>query len=401
MISILVSIIIVIVAVSVCLFMFQYKKTSGEKELLREQKETALKELNELKGIVPAQLEEKEKTEAEKKKAEEKNKKLWAMSEAVYKEKAKVDEANELLKQDKETLTKEKEKLEVDKKKVDEKVKKLWSQSVAIHKEKERINELKLEIEQKHKEIIDSVNYAKRIQEAILPDKDLIFSHLPHSFILFKPRDIVSGDFYWFSHKNGISIIAAVDCTGHGVPGAFMSMIGNTLLNEIVNEKGHTDPGQILFYLNEEVNFALKQGRQDSESRDGMDVALCCFDYGKMEMSYAGANRPLYFIKGNELLETKASKFPIGGAVYDTPKKFVTTTFPIAAFESFYIATDGFADQFGMNEKKLMTKNFKEQLILIQEKRMSEQRAHLNDFIDNWKGTTEQTDDILVIGVRV
>ena len=176
--------------------------------------------------------------ETEKQKAEEKSKKVWQMSETVYKEKKKVDEQVE-------QLQTEKEKLETEKKKVDEKVKKLWSQSMAIHKEKERINELKLEIEHKHKEIIDSVNYAKRIQEAILPDKREIIEKLPNSFILFKPRDIVSGDFYWFSFKNGKSIIAAVDCTGHGVPGAFMSMIGNTVLNQIVNEKGVTDPSQI------------------------------------------------------------------------------------------------------------------------------------------------------------
>jgi serine phosphatase RsbU (regulator of sigma subunit) len=396
-----------IIATGLTWFLLQRKFSKEQKQLLSEKENLLAEKMlleNKLTALpvgVASQLEEKQKIEEEKKKAEEKNKKLWQMSEAVYKEKAKVDEANVQLREETEKLTKEKDKLAEEKKKVDEKVKKLWSQSIAIHKEKERINELKLEIESKHKEIIDSVNYAKRIQEAILPDKNLIFQHLSHSFILFKPRDIVSGDFYWFSHKNNISLIAAVDCTGHGVPGAFMSMIGNTLLNKIVNEKGITDPGQILLQLNEEVNEALKQGRQDSESRDGMDVALCCFDYNKMEMQYAGANRPLYFIKNAELIETKASKFPIGGMVYETPKKFTTHTFPISPFDTFYVATDGFADQFGPNGKKVMTKKFKESLLSIQDKRMSEQRTFLDEFIEGWKSGTEQTDDILVIGVRV
>lgn len=332
--------------------------------------------------------------ETEKKKLEEKNKKLFAMSETVYKEKKRVDEENEKLQQ-------EKEKLAADKAKVDEKVKKLWSQSMAIHKEKERINELKLVIEHKHQEIIDSVNYAKRIQEAILPDRTEIQDQLPESFILFKPRDIVSGDFFWFSHQDGKSLLAAVDCTGHGVPGAFMSMIGNTLLNEIVNEKKITDPGTILHRLNEEVNRALKQTRQDSESRDGMDVAICSFDFTKMELQYAGANRPLYYVKNGILEEFKADKFPIGGLDYDVPKKFNTRTFQLQKGDVIYTSTDGFADQFSPDDKKLMTKRFKELLVSIYERPIEEQRSFLDKYIEEWKSGTEQTDDILVIGVRV
>jgi len=339
-------------------------------------------------------LSDTEKIEADKKKLEEKNKKMFAMSEAVYKEKKKVDEENEKLQQ-------EKEKLAAEKAKVDEKVKKLWSQSMAIHKEKERINELKLVIEHKHQEIIDSVNYAKRIQEAILPDRAEIQQQLANSFILFKPRDIVSGDFYWFSYKDGKSIIAAVDCTGHGVPGAFMSMIGNTLLNEIVNEKGITEPGPILHRLNEEVNRSLKQTRQDSESRDGMDVAICSFDFSKMELQYAGANRPLYYIKSGQLEEFKADKFPIGGLDYDVPKKFNTRTFQLSKGDTIYTSTDGFADQFSPDDKKLMTKRFKELLVSIHDKPVEEQKTFLDTYIENWRGTMEQTDDILVIGVKV
>ncbi len=340
---------------------------------------------------------EKQQLESEKQKLEEKNKKFFAMSETVYKEKKRVDEENE-------KLILEKEKLAAEKVKVDEKVKKLWSQSTAIHKEKERINQLKLEIEQKHTEIMDSVNYAQRIQEAILPDKKEISWHLPNSFILFQPRNIVSGDFYWFTHKNGKSIIAAVDCTGHGVPGAFMSMIGNTLLNQIVNEKGVTEPALILNYLNEEVNRSLKQTQQDSQSRDGMDIAICSF-YQKNStetlLEYAGANRPLYLIRNAALIETKANKFPIGGLSYDVEKVFSNHNFVLKNSDCVYISSDGYADQFNALGKKLMTKKFKELLLSLHQQSMEEQGNYLHSFIEKWKSETEQTDDILVLGVKV
>ncbi len=352
--------------------------------------------------------------EEEKRQIKEKNKKLFAMSETVYKEKKKVDEQIEQLKL-------EAEKLNAEKKKVEEKVKKLWNQSTAIHKEKERINELKLLIEAKHKEIIDSVNYAKRIQEAILPDLREVYTYFTESFILYKPKDIVAGDFYWFSHKNGKSIIAAVDCTGHGVPGAFMSMIGNTLLNQIVDEKGITEPSEILNMLNEEVNTSLKQTQEHSESRDGMDIAICCFDLQKMEVKYAGANRPLYIVKtveseelrvessensqlstlNSQLIEIKPDKCAIGGLDYDVPKVFTTQTILLRKEDIIYISTDGYSDQFSPNDKKLMTKRFKETLLSIHQQPMEEQRDFLNSFIENWKGNMEQTDDILVIGVKV
>ncbi len=358
-------------------------------------------EKNKLQESMDQLINEKEKFEVEKKMYVEKNKKSWSMNEAVYKEKKKVDELNE-------TLQIEKEKLETEKKKVEEKVKKLWGQSMAIHKEKERINELKVEIEKKHTEIIDSVNYAKRIQEAILPNVREIKFHLPNSFIYFKPRDIVSGDFYWFSHKDEKNIIAAIDCTGHGVPGAFMSMIGNTLLNEIVNERGLTDPAQILNNLNHEVNSSLKQTQQDSESRDGMDGAICCLEFPSLssevqevKIHYAGANRPLYLIKNGILEETKANKFSIGGLQYDAFKSYNTHTFTLQTNDTAYIFTDGFPDQFGSTGKKLMTKKFKEILLSIQDKSMEQQKEYLESYIEQWKGDTEQTDDLLVIGIRI
>lgn len=388
------------IGVIVCIYTFfllPYKKKTS---LLESEKISLQKTINELKATSTLQSEEKEKFELEKIKVQEKNKKIWLMSETVYKEKKKVDEQVELLRT-------EKDKLEVEKNKVDEKVKKLWSQSMAIHKEKEKITEIKLEIESKHREVMDSVNYAKRIQEAVLPSLTHIETSFPQSFVLFKPRNIVSGDFYWFSQKDGKVIIASVDCTGHGVPGAFMSLIGNTLLNHIVNEKGITDPAEILNQLNTEVNQSLRQSETGSQSRDGMDIALCVFDLpmqetdGKIAMQYAGANRPLYYLNNNDLEEIKADKFPIGGLDYSDMKKFTTQTLSLQKNSTIYISTDGYADQFGQENKKLKTKKFKEILQTIQDKSMEEQKKHLDQFIENWRGTQEQTDDILVIGIKV
>ena len=340
-----------------------------------------------------------------KKKLEEKNKKLWAMSEAVHKEKQKVDEQNE-------KLVIEKEKLEVDKKKLDEKVKKLWQTSTAVHKEKERINELKNSVEEKHQSIVDSVTYAKRIQDAILPTLEEMESNLPDSFVLFKPRDIVSGDFYWFASQPGYCILACCDCTGHGVPGAFMSMIGNTLINQIVLQKGIKNPEIILTELDKEINISLKQIEQPIAENgmnvapsDGMDVALVCLEStsdGRKILHFAGANRPLYLVRNKELLEYKSAKVGIGGFSYtEEPKKFIMHDIPLEKGDSIYLSTDGYADQFNKEEKKLMTKKFKEVLIKIHALPASEQKEYLDRFISEWKEEEKQTDDICVIGFSV
>lgn len=345
--------------------------------------------------MTPEQLQlEQQKLEELKQELEAKNKQMWSMSETVYREKKKIED------QLKDILGKQEE-LEALRKENEEKVKMLWEQSTAIHNEKERINRLKEEVEVKHKEVMDSVNYAKRIQEAILPHKTDIVSALPNSFILFKPRDIVSGDFYWFYSKNDLHFIAAVDCTGHGVPGAFMSMIGNTVLNQIVREKGITDPGEILHALNDEINHALKQKQAESESRDGMDISICVFDLRAMVLKYAGAMRPLYYVKNGALEEHKADKFAIGGREYEVPKKFSTQVFNLNKGDVVYLSSDGYADQFSPRDKKLMTKKFKEILVSIHEKNMEEQKNYLDNFIEEWKGNMHQTDDILVIGIKI
>jgi len=389
------------IAILLCLYFYQKQKSKtvsleqkfNENEKLRLQLQSEISVLQQNLSALEKKNSDSALSATEQAKLAEKNKRMWAMSEAVYKEKKKVDEELE-------KLNAEKEKLEAAKNKLDEKVKKLWQTSTAVHKEKERINTLKQEIEIKHREIVDSVTYAQRIQEAILPARNEINREIPENFILFKPRDIVSGDFYWFSQKGKLSIIACVDCTGHGVPGAFMSMIGNTLLNQIVNEKDITQPALILNKLNKEITNALKQDSEGSDSRDGMDIAICTIDQHKKTLQYAGANRPLYFIRNGELTETKANKVAIGGHLQDGEKLFHNHEFELQGGDTFYLSTDGYADQFNPADKKLMTKRFKELLLKIHLEKMENQHQFLDTFINDWKSSTEQTDDILVLGFR-
>jgi serine phosphatase RsbU (regulator of sigma subunit) len=256
-------------------------------------------------------------------------------------------------------------------------------------------------ITEKQKEIIDSITYAKRIQRAMLPHRKDIWAAFPQSFVLFKPKDIVSGDFYFF-HKNNQSVfIAVADCTGHGVPGAFMSMVGAGKLNDAVSQS--TDTSEILSLLNKGIKTALKQSDSAESTRDGMDIALCSVDIENRIVQYAGANRPLWIIrKGQtEVEETKATKKAIGGLTEDN-QHFESHVLKLQQGDTFYICTDGYADQFGgQTGKKLMTKKLKEVIIEIQNKSMKEQEQYLDNFVENWKAGTEQVDDILVIGIRI
>lgn len=404
MMNILIAILLLVLAFLTIGFLVLRIKVR-ELGLKNKQLEDSISEQKEAEQLLTNQKNHSENIEAEffqqrqalnleKEKLAEKNKKMWAMNEAVYKEKKKVDEELE-------KLNEEKAKLEQAKNKLDDKVKKLWATSTAVHKEKERINILKQEVERKHQEILDSVTYAQRIQEAILPSRTEINLALPQNAILFKPRDIVSGDFYWFSQKGEVSILACVDCTGHGVPGAFMSMIGNTLLNQIVNERDIVQPNLILNELNKEITRALKQDAEGSDSRDGMDISIISLNYNKNQLQYAGANRPLYFVRANELIETKANKIAIGGHMQEEEKNFTNHVFELQKGDTIYLSSDGFADQFSPSDKKLMTKRFKEILLSIQHLSMPEQEKYLSQYIEEWRGIMEQTDDVLVIGVRV
>jgi len=274
--------------------------------------------------------------------------------------------------------------------------------------QKAEVENQKALLEYKNREITDSINYAKRIQQAKLPNKKDIYTALPQSFVLFKPKDIVSGDFYFF-HKTDQSVfIAAADCTGHGVPGAFMSMIGSEKLEDAVSLTN--DTSEILKLLNKGIKTSLHQSETAESTRDGMDIALIRIDVagsqnraGLTTIYYAGANRPIWIIRKDqsEIEEMKATKKAIGGFTEDN-QFFETHELKLQQGDTLYIFTDGYADQFGGIEgKKLMTKKFKETLLEIQNKTMQEQEIHLNTFIDNWQGKKEQVDDILVIGIRI
>lgn len=277
-------------------------------------------------------------------------------------------------------------------------------------REKQKAN-VKLEqayhqIEEKNKDITDSINYAKRIQSAILPSSESLRKVFTEMFVLYRPKDIVSGDFYWFTEKNGYAFLAVGDCTGHGVPGAFMSMIGNDMLTHIIIEKGILEPNTILTMLHDGVKNALKQDNERNDTRDGMDIALVRYKRtdSATELVYAGALRPLWIIRKNEksILELKADKHSIGGSYSSEQRLFHSQQVLLQQGDALYMSTDGYADQFGGEHgKKFMTKNMKELLISVSAKSMDEQNATLVASLESWKKHTQQVDDILVVGVRI
>ncbi|MGZ6540052.1 MAG: tetratricopeptide repeat protein, partial [Bacteroidia bacterium] len=258
------------------------------------------------------------------------------------------------------------------------------------------------EIVTKNKEITDSIKYAKRLQEAILPTNDFISGLFPQSFVLYKPKDIVSGDFYWFERWGDKKLFAAVDCTGHGVPGAFMSIVGFNQLNQAVNESGLSRPNLILNALNKGITKALKQTLEGSTVKDGMDIALCAFDQTKNILEYSGAYNSLWYIRNNSLTEIKADKKPIGVFLGEELKPFTNHEIQLEKGDTVYIFTDGFADQFGGPKgKKFKYKPLQQLLLDNQHLSMQEQRDLLDFTIEKWKGTLEQVDDILIIGIKV
>lgn len=280
---------------------------------------------------------------------------------------------------------------------------------VIVNIQNAEVEKSKLLAEEKNRSITDSINYAKRIQEAQLPRIEEIYSSLPQSFVLFKPKDIVSGDFYFFhkplvkdeKNKSDVVFIVAADCTGHGIPGAFMSMIGSEKLVEAVAHS--LDPSEILKHLNKGIKNSLHQSDDSDSTKDGMDIAICSIDVKTRVLKYSGANRPLWIIRKGQtnVEEIKATKKAIGGFT-ENDQHFDIHEVQLQEGDTFYISTDGYADQFGIEkDKKLMTKRFKEILLSIQNKSMSDQGKHLDDFMETWRSGIEQVDDILVIGVRL
>ena len=238
-----------------------------------------------------------------------------------------------------------------------------------------------------------------------MPSLSEVGNLFPQSFVLYMPKDIVSGDFYWFAQNGSTRFIAAVDCTGHGVPGAFMSIVGNTLLNEIVNEKKITVPGDILLELHKGVKIDLNQNAKEFERRDGMDITLCAFNVNTNEMQYAGANRPLWIYrkdKNYELEIIKATKSPIGGLELEESRVYQNHHVTVNSGDCLYLFSDGYADQFGGPKgKKFMLTNFQKLLLKNIESSMEVQKQNLADAFMEWKSEAEQIDDVLVIGIRI
>ena len=259
---------------------------------------------------------------------------------------------------------------------------------------------IELEIQNKNKKITESINYAKRIQNAILPNNRVINKALPDSFILYKPRDVVSGDFPWFVQMKDEIFIAAVDCTGHGVPGALLSLIGYFLLNDIVRSRKITEPGKILDMLDEGVTTTLRQD-EDATTKDGMDIALCKINLVKREVEYAGAHRPLYVMKNGVMNEVKGNKFPIGGGIFKNQTNFTNTKIKLEKGDSIYFSSDGFPDQFGGEEgRKFGPKRVREIVEQIHTSSMSNAMNIFDQQWEAWRGNTKQTDDVLLIGIK-
>lgn len=271
-------------------------------------------------------------------------------------------------------------------------------------KVKERTEEVinqKAIIEEKNKDITDSIKYAKKIQQALMPDTDLLKISFTESFVYYRPKDIVSGDFYWIeTFKNGITVFAAADCTGHGVPGAFMSLICNDLMSQVIRDQNVTTPGQVLAMLDEKLRAMLNKS-SDHSSNDGMDIALCAYHPKNMIMQFAGAHRPLLLIRNGELIEYKPSKHSIGGYV-GGHKLFDDNTIQLQKGDSVYVLTDGYSDQFGgQNGKKFKFKKLQKLIQSIAHMSMADQHDLLEEAFVSWRGRHEQVDDVCVIGVKI
>ena len=306
-------------------------------------------------------------------------------------QKEEISEANEELNQQNEEITAQRDEIE--------------TQRDLVLKQKEKIEEI-------HHEISESINYATRLQGAILPEEKILEKHLSEHFLLFNPKDKVSGDFYWWEHIQNHTIISAADCTGHGVPGAFMSMLGSSFLREIVKKKNTTNTGTILNELRLEVIKSLKQKGEIGEQKDGMDMAIISINHETNVVQFSGANNPLYILANNELAdlqpldgfenfyEIKPDKMPI--AIYEKMDNFSVHEIQLEKGDVLYMFSDGYADQFGGPKgKKFKYKPFKRLLSENRDKPMNEQQELLNNAFETWRGDLEQIDDVIVLGVKI
>lgn len=279
---------------------------------------------------------------------------------------------------------------------------KVRQRTAEVVKQKEEIDKQKEQIEEYFVQVTDSIKYAQKIQEAILPPESYVRKLLPDSFIFYRPKDIVSGDFYWLGEADDRVFFAAVDCTGHGVPGAFMSIVGyNQLKQAIITTNGGT-PAEILDHLNIGVSETLHQKDENSTSKDGMDIAICSLNHKTRELQYSGAFNPLYLLRKGEIIQVKGDKFPIGSFLDGETPNFTNHKIQLEEGDLLYIFSDGYADQFGgPRGKKMMYKKFRDILVENSKKDLSVQKELLRDHLVDWMGEEEQVDDILVIGVKV
>jgi len=272
----------------------------------------------------------------------------------------------------------------------------------ALDRKNREIEQQKKTMEEKNIEITSSIEYAKRIQDAMMPSISEIRSTLPDSFVFYRPKEIVSGDFYWYAKYEDRSYIAAVDCTGHGVPGAFMSMIGNDHLNQIVNVEGCKMPDEILNRLHRQIQITLKQKHGVTDIHDGMDIALCAIYHRENKLYFSSANRYLYRIRNAELTEIKGDHFNIGGIMHEDVRNYNLHQMLLEKGDVFYIFSDGVSDQFGGQKgKKFGYKRLKEMLLKMHQKPMEKQHDIYENTINDWIGNSDQIDDLLLIGMRV
>jgi serine phosphatase RsbU (regulator of sigma subunit) len=270
-----------------------------------------------------------------------------------------------------------------------------------VQERTDQVVQQKKEMEVLFKHVTDSIHYAKNIQEAILPPTNVWNSLLPNSFVLYKPKDIVSGDFYWIDKKSDWVYFACVDCTGHGVPGAFMSIVGYNLLKDILMDDAISTPAQIMDKMNIGVSSTFHRDQAVRNTKDGMDMTLCAINFQTMELQYASAFNPLYIVRNNELSKYNADKFPVGMDVGET-KLFTNNLIKLQKGDLIYICSDGYADQFGGPKgRKFMVNNFRKLLVDVSKNSIESQHQVLSQTIENWKGSCEQVDDILVIGLKL
>ncbi len=294
-------------------------------------------------------------------------------------------------------------------KELQQREKKIALAEFEIHQHYKAIHEQNLIIKRKSQDTLESIVYAQQIQEALLPSQEEIKRIIPESFIYYEPRDIVSGDFYWVGARSYRHFVCAIDCTGHGVPGALLSMIANELLNKIIKFKGIHDPDKILENLQMEMRNTLKQ--KENKNEDGMDIGICVIHkvppdmedlFGHSRIEFAGARNSLIYIQNGELVQVRGDRVPIGGYLYEEDHEYTKHTVNLDTSTMIYLFSDGYVDQFGgEHRKKFQISRFRKLVEEIHPLSMKEQEKNLEDTLNNWRGNNPQLDDILVMGIRI